>query len=309
MLLALFISGVTITLQPAAQVKGTEVRLDAIATVEGDDAAEVARVRALGLGYAPAPGYSRLIATGRVSSDVARMFPGLTVTLKGADACRVAPAIERVSGEALEAAAKAEVLRWLDGRDVELTRLAAIADVEVPAGDKPFEVRAVLGESALKGGPINVPVRVMVDGNLYRTIWTNWQLAIWEVASVPKCPILAGETITLDMLEKKRVLSAIAGPETALAAGLVVGSTARRDLAPGTPVREMDVVRPVLVRRGDSLFLEVRRGGVQARVAGIAEQDARAGERIDVTLLDSKRKLSATVVSRELARIDFDGNG
>lgn len=306
MLLALFLGGVTITLQPQAQVKGSEIDLNSVATVEGDDPTEVARVKALKLGYAPAPGYSRLIVGARLTGDVTRMIPGLAVTIKGADTCRVFPSTERIQGPAFEAAAKAEVLRWFEGRDVELTLLSAVPDVDVPSGNKPPELRAVLGDSALKGGPINVPVRIMIDGGVYRTVWTNWQLAVWEEASVPKRAIAAGETITLDMLEKRRVLSAGVGPEAALAAGLVIGSTAKRELAVGVPVREMDVMRPVLVKRGDTLFLEVRRGNINARVAATADQDARAGERIRVTLLESKRSMNATVITRDLARIELN---
>ena len=44
MLLALFLGGVTITLNPDATVRGTEIQLAQVATVDGTDPDEVARV-------------------------------------------------------------------------------------------------------------------------------------------------------------------------------------------------------------------------------------------------------------------------
>jgi len=309
MLLALILGGVTITLSPEAKVRGTEIELGHIAAVAGGDEAEVSRVRALRLGYAPAPGYSRLLVAARVQGDVARAIPGLEITLAGAGACRVFPATERVLAAAIESAAKSEVLRQLEGRDVELDLAASVPDLEVPSGDKPIELRVVLTDGVRRGGPINVPVRVLVDGNLYRTVWTNWRLAVWEEASVLVAPVRVGETITLDMLERRRVASPGSGPDAALPALLAAGSTAARDLPAGQPLREVDVVRPLLVKRGDALFLEVRRNQIHARINVIADQDARAGERIRVSVPDTERSLSATVVARDLAVIELSSQG
>jgi flagella basal body P-ring formation protein FlgA len=304
---ALLFGGVTVTLAPEAKVRGTEIELGAIASVSGDEL-DAARLRTMRLGYAPAPGFSRLIVQARLRQDLARQFPGLELTVIGADTCRVMPSTSRVLGSAIEAAAQKEVLRLLEGREVEMQLLNKSPDLEVPAGDSAVELRVVLAEGMSKSGPVNVPVRVMVDGGLYRTVWTNWQLALWEEASVPKIEIHTGDVITLEMLERRRVASPGSGPEAALPAALVIGATASRDLPIGRPIREMDVQRPMLVKRGDMLMLEIRSGKVNARVAVTAEQDARAGERIKVTVMSNKRALTARVSSKDLAVIEIGGN-
>ncbi|MBM3987713.1 MAG: flagellar basal body P-ring formation protein FlgA [Planctomycetes bacterium] len=309
MFLALLLAGgVHVTLHPEATVRGTEIVLAQVATIEGDDAAEVERVRGLKLGYAPAPGYSRTLAAPRVSAEVARLVPGIAIDVKGALSCRVTPQVERVGAAAIEASARAEIARALNGAEHELALNTNLADLEVPAGNGPVELRALAGDTALRAGPINVAVRVSVDGQLYRTVWINWRLSVWEDANVLRRDVAAGETITLDMLERKRVLGGGAAGEVTLAAGLAMGSTARRSLAAGHVLRESDVLRSVIVKRGDTLFLEVRRGNVHARMPAVAEQDAHPGERIKVTLTDSKRTLAATVVSRDLALIDLQQN-
>jgi flagella basal body P-ring formation protein FlgA len=238
----------------------------------------------------------------RLRADLARTLPGTAVEVGGAASCRVLPATEVVAGPAIEAAARGELLRRLEGGDVELSLAGELPDVEVPCGERALELRAVVDSAARAGGSVSVPVRLMVDGALYRTVWTSWRVAVWEEACVPARAILAGETISLDMLEKRRVAS---GGEPALPAALCLGATAARELAPGQPLRESDLLRPLLVRRGDPLFLEVRRGGIHARIGAVADSDARAGERLRVTVLDTRRSLTATAVARDLAVIDL----
>lgn len=309
MFLALFLGGVTITLSPDATVRGTEIQLAQIATIDGTDPDEVARVRSLKLGYAPAPGYTRTLSAGRLQADVQRLVSGTTVAMKGSGSCRVSPAVDHVSAATIEEAARREIARVLPGREFELTLNATILEFDVPAGNQPVDVRSVLGDTLLRPGPINVPVRVHVDGTLYRTVWTNWRLALWEDATVLKRPVVTGEAISPDMLEKQRVLAKGEGESPPLAAGLAWGATARRDLAAGQVLREIDVLREVIVKRGDTVFLEVRRGNVHARVAAIAEADAHPGDRIRVKIAESGRAMTATVISRDLALIELSDRG
>jgi flagella basal body P-ring formation protein FlgA len=309
MFLALLLGGVTITLQPDAIVRGTEIQLASIASIDGADAGEVERVRALKLGYAPAPGYTRTLSAGRLQADVQRLVPGVTVAMQGSGACRVAPAVEHVTAAMIEGAARREVARILPGREFELTLNATILELDVPAGNQPLELRSVLSDTLLRPGPINVPVRIAVDGALYRTVWTNWRLALWEEASVLKRAVEAGETITPELLEKRRVLSSGDGESAPLAIGLAYGAIARQNLAAGQVLREVDLLRELVVKRGDTVFLEVRRGNVHARVAAIAEADAHPGDRIRVKIAETGRAMTATIVSRDLARIELSDRG
>jgi flagellar basal body P-ring formation protein FlgA len=304
MLLALLFGGVTVTLAPEAKVRGTEIELSQIAKVRGGDAAEVERALELKLGYAPAPGYSRLLVADKLEQDLERML-GVSVTIEGAAACRVLPQTSRVLGTSLEASARAEVLSRFDGRDVELDLAASIADIEVPKGLSGVELRAVPGRHE-RSGPIDVAVRVLVDGVPYRTVWTRWNLAIWEVASVPTRTIRAGETITPELLAKQRVAATGLAADASLSEAAAIGASAARDLPAGQPIRAADVVRPLLVRRGDTLLLEIRRNHVHARVGVVAEEDARANERIRVTVAGTQRTLHATAVARDLAVIELD---
>lgn len=303
LLIAIVLSGVTVFLKERADVRGAEIEVADVADVSGADAELVERVRHASLGWAPAPGFSRWFDAQRVDAELERVLPEITVDVRGAEGCRAWPQIERVRGAAIEAAARAELERWTAGRDVELSLTAHVADVEAPSGDTPNELRAVLSVSDLRAGALDVPVRVLVDGAPHRTVWTRWNVEMWETASVPVRAIRAGETIAADALQTKRVRSKGAQPVNALA---LIGSIATRDLPVGEAIVEAQLARPTLVTPGAALMLEVRRGSVSARISVVADQAGKQGERIRVAQPGTQRSWQATVVARDLVSIDLE---
>ena len=85
----LLLAGVTVSLPMEADVHGTEILLGDVATISGEDAAEVSAVEGLSLGYAPAPGYSRLLQRHRLEQLVDRKLPDVVIAFRGEPACRV----------------------------------------------------------------------------------------------------------------------------------------------------------------------------------------------------------------------------
>jgi flagella basal body P-ring formation protein FlgA len=309
LLSTLLLGGVTITLAPQARVRGTEIELGSIAKVEGEDAEEVERVRKLRLGYAPAPGYSRLLDAVRLEQDAERAISGLDAKFAGAASCRVLPDVEVVLGKAVDATARLELLRWTQGRDAELELTGQVGDLEIPAGNQPFELKAMISDTALRAGPINVPVRVMIDGQLYRTVWSSWRVTLYQDVHVTREAIRSGDTLRAEQFELRRVPRTSGSLESTPGLESVLGSKAARDLQPGQQLRDADVLRNTLVKRGDMLFLEIRRGNVKARVAATAEQEGRAGDRIALKLLDNDKTITGVIVTRELAVIDLASRG
>lgn len=305
MLLAslLLASGLSISLPADARVRGTELRLGDFAKVVGEDADLVERARSYALGYAPAPGYSRLLIADNLERELER-FLGTQVTLRGEPSCRVYPEIERVSGAAIEASARRELEATLLGRDAQATLIESVAGVDVPAGSAPASLVARVSADALRAGSFSIPVEVRVDGGAYRTVWTNWRLDLWELRPVLVRSLRAGETVTADLLVERRV-SVDGSAAKRLDVRQIVGSVAARDLAAQTALTEPDLVRPAIVRKGDVLFLSIRKGAINARVAAIAQENAALGDRVRVELVDSKRALTALVVARDSAEIDL----
>ena len=303
MLLAALLLQITVALPADSRVRGVELSVGAVATVSGGDAALVERVRAVSLGYAPAPGYSRLLQDWRLRQELATSLPGVQVVVTGATSTRVWPQTEVVSAGTLEAEARRELERHLAGRDGKVRLLRPLQALEVPAPLEGLVVQSVLAAGELGAGTTNVPVRVQIDGVVHRTVWTSWEVSLYEERPVLVRGVRAGEVLTADAVELRRV--ALGSEDGALSLQMAIGATSTRDLAAGSTLSGRDLVRPPLVQRGSVVYLEVRKGSVQARVAAVAGKAGARGDRIPVTTLAGGRELEATILSRDLVTIDL----
>ena len=78
-LATLLLSNITVTLPAEASVEGSEITLGQIATITGADPEEVARIAAIELGYAPSPGFTRVVQGWKVEAQLETK--GVTVTV------------------------------------------------------------------------------------------------------------------------------------------------------------------------------------------------------------------------------------
>ena len=250
-LASLLLSGSIVALPAEARVRGTELFVGDVATVTGDDPAEVARVSAVSLGYAPAPGYTRVLQPQRVQQLLSGAVRDVEVRVRADGALRVSPETAVVTADRIVAAAREALearTRELTGgpaTEVSAQPVEAVAALEVPAGARGHALEASLVSA--------------------RPVLTR--------------AVRAGEELTADMLQGARVPRAAQGPEH-LDRVAVVGNTARRDLAAGAPLTDVDLDRPTLIERGDTVMLEVRKGNVLVRVVSVAQQSGRLGDAI-----------------------------
>jgi len=300
---ALSSGGVTVTLPVEAKVKGTEIELGELGLVAGTDGELVGRVRALELGYAPAPGFSRLLTVERIRSEVAKAFPNVDVRVGGERACRVWPEIEEVAPAALEAAARTELVRAFAGKEATFTLADPLTPVKVPLGEEGSRIDARAPAGELRGGVVGVPVEVFVDGLRYRTVWTSWRVELWETRPVLQRPVKAGEQLVPQLFARQRIEVGRDNGLAKLDPLQLAGSVAKRDLAAGESITEHDVHRPSAVTLGSALFLRVRKGAIEARVSALALETGSVGDRIRVKTLAAGTELVATVVGRDLCEI------
>lgn len=303
MIAAIFLGGVTVVLPAESTVRGTEVSLGEVARVSGPDAAQVDRVRAFDLGYSPTPGYTRVVRRERLLALLEDKYPEVELTLGGEERCLIQPEVEVVAGQALAAAARQELEHAFSGRETELRLDDPPPDVRVPAGEKPATLRAVRDGRPASPGKAAVGVQILVDGELYQTVWTGWSVELWETHPVLTRSVMRGEALSPAIVETRRVRLGAEFRGEPLAASALLGSVAVRDLAAGSVLFGRDVQRQRLVERGDLVSIEVRRGTITARTTAIAQQDGRRGDRVRVQATTTGRELVGVVVSKELVEI------
>lgn len=102
---------------------------------------------------------------------------------------------------------------------------------------------------------------------------------------------ISGAVVALENRDVAKFTGALVDPQA------IQGYSLRRPLAAGTVLTAADVLSPRLIRRGDSVTLVARAGGIEVRAMGRALGDAGQGERIGVENLSSRRMLQGVVGS------------
>lgn len=296
---------VTVTLPQDAKVRGQDVTLGEIARIEGAATDVAPRLQGLVLGYTPAPGYARVLTRDEVLVKLQNLLPGTAIEVQGAARCRIELETEVVSGTVLRAEAVRALNAAMVGRDVVIAEDGQVADLIVPHRESRLETRAQPNLKTITGGVVNVPVQVWVDGAPYQTVQASFKVDVYENLPVLVADVRRGEQLSHEHVEMRRTkLDGSLGAEP-LAAVAVPGATALHDLQRGAVLTTRDVQRALLVRRGDLVQLQVKKGPVMARVSAIAAGDAGLGDKVRVTIADSKRELSAVVVARGAVEVDL----
>jgi hypothetical protein len=175
------LAGLTVTVPAEGRIRGLEVELGELCAIEGTDPLLVERARALPLGFAPGPGFSRLVTRARIESELARAFPGFQIQVTGERACQVVAELDELTPAALEAAARRELERAFQGVPATFLLAAPIEPLSVPRGHEATVMRAIVSPVPRAGGPLGVALEILVDGQCYRTAWTSWRVDVWEV--------------------------------------------------------------------------------------------------------------------------------
>ena len=85
----------------------------------------------------------------------------------------------------------------------------------------------------------------------------------------------------------------------------VIGKSASRPLPPDIPLRPAFVKLPVVIKKGDRVLIEARRGGLSIRAYGVTKSNGQLGQTVMVSNLDSGRELRAKVVAPNLVEVEF----
>jgi flagella basal body P-ring formation protein FlgA len=310
LILSLFIAPSTSTststgieLWPSAAVRGTRITLGSVASIEAADSSLAALLADFELGTAPTPGFSRYLTRDQIQADLRRAFPGHLISVAGEAGCHIEPRVERVSAERLLTAAREEIEGLFSSRDAEYSLDGQLADLDVPEGLRPAELRIAAFERQLRGGRLSVPVEVRVDGATWQTVWTHWRVGLWESLPVLARALPRGTRLSANHFETRRVDLARLGTAAALDASSSIGALLRRDLTAGTVITENDVERPQVISRGALLQLAIHSGSITARTMVHAQEAGRIGEHISVIQVDSGKELLAMVRSAELVEI------
>jgi flagella basal body P-ring formation protein FlgA len=304
-LFALTLASITLSLPETAQVRGQELHLGALARIEGANASETDRLTAITLGYTPSPGFARVITREEVKSKVEAALPGTTVLFTGSERCRIEAETQIVRGDALRAEATRALRATLNGRDMTMAEDGLQADLIVPRAEKGFELRAQPEPRSLRSGAMSVPVQVWIDGAPYQTVQSAYRLELYESLPVLVSDMRRGDALSAASVELRRVRVDAGLVGEPLGTAALPGSTVLHDMQKGAVITDRDVQRAQLVKQGDTVQIQVKKGPVIARSTAVAAQDGCMGDKVRVITSGSKREISAVVTGHANVEVDL----
>lgn len=215
-----------------------------------------------------------------------------------------APASQEVAAAAIERAVRERVQAQLaDAGSAATVRVAGrLADQPLPAGTATIEVGRVAGP--LPRARLGVPVRLLVDGRLARTLTVWLALEDRRPAWVYGDRHAEGEQVGTLRAERRIVDMTCCGGEALQALDGLDTLRFARAVRAGAPVMRDDFEAVPAVVAQAAVEIEVAQGAVRLSTTGIALGDARVGELVPVRPANSRSAVSSRVVGIQKVRIE-----
>jgi flagella basal body P-ring formation protein FlgA len=188
-------------------------------------------------------------------------------------------------------------------KEVQVTVLEPSDPVGVPSGNVEWRVVPVRPEERL--GRRHFQVAVTVNGKVWKTIDVAADVAAMIDAVALNRFIKPEEIIDEADLKNVRVRVSQLDHPFLVDSGHVIGKSAARPLPADTPLRAVFLKAPVVIKKGDRVLIEARRGGLSVHVYGVTKSSGYVGQTIMVANAESGRELRAKVVAPGLVQVEF----
>jgi flagella basal body P-ring formation protein FlgA len=297
-----------VRLAPEALVQGDDILLGELGTVEAD-AASAARLGAIRIAPAPAPGVTVPIAAESLRARLRSISAEAgRVQVAGAPRVLVTRAFTTVRGADLVEAVREHARPRLDaaalrGEPMALTPISTPEDLKVPLGDLALDVR--LHEMAPGAPTLAATVTVRVAGRDVRQLPMTFHFRRLVRVAVVARPLEPRRGLVPDDVRVEQRPATEVPPDALTDGGDVTELEVLRAVQPGE-VLTPRVVRPRLaVKRGELVTLLLEGSGFRITTQGQASEDGRRGDSVRVLNLSSKREVMGRVEGGGLVRVPY----
>jgi flagella basal body P-ring formation protein FlgA len=183
----------------------------------------------------------------------------------------------------------------------------AVAEPSDPVGLPPGKVEwHVVPASSEEGmGRRCFDVVVTVNGRAWKTIEVLADVTATVDAVVLNRFVKPDEVIDGPDLKSARVRVSQLDHPFLTDRSEVIGKSAVRPLPADTPLRAAFLKAPLVIKKGDRVTIEARRGGLSIQTYGVTKSSGYVGQIIMVANQESGRELRAKVVGPGLVQVEF----
>ena len=308
-------AAVTIAVKAESTVAGPALILGDIAAITGSETERIKHLKSLSLGEAPPPGVTGFLTPELLEPRLVATRADFTgVTWEVPKQFRITTASQFVGGNSLQATAETFLRRLLEKEglaagtdDLTISRLDTASDMRAPTGK--LELAAELYGGVRYHVPTIVMVSVRTDGKSFAKIPIRFEVRRFQNVAVAAIGLGSGDVVNNTLLRFERM------DIGKLPAGYIndfaqyEGWLARNMIAPGTVLTENMIVKPTLIKRGDTVRIVARIGQMEVSAAGLALSQGGVGDRIRVQNIDTKKYLSGRVQADKSVLVLEDRGG
>jgi flagella basal body P-ring formation protein FlgA len=304
---------VVVTLRAVSSVSDTPLCIQHVATLSGGSSALRERIAGLDLANPLRRGGSQTILRQLISYRIQLAGIGPTnFRVEGPTQILVKrSAAPLTEADFLNAARDALLVRCpYRAEDLKLS-LAQPLDLESALNYPPDRVRleAVVRPPINLPGQVQVDVSILVDSERKETVSLALTVQVYQFVAVTLRRIEADEPLNEEnvRLEQRPI---DVGNSFVTAKDLRAGQRSRVAMNSGQTVLHAHVEplttdNPILVKSRELIKLTARVGSLRVTTKGEAQQDGRAGEKIRVRNVDSKKEIVGRVVERGLVEVEY----
>lgn len=289
--------GAHVALPERAQVRRAEVVLGDVAQLRAKDLETLRQLMGLSIGPAPRTGEA-IVLESRTLARFVQMhlkLPDGAVGWEGAGRVRIERAMQPLTGEQLQRAAREQLETWLRAHHdrFAVTSVQDLQALSIPAGELELRVRDLPGNQ-LATRRMVVWVDVYVSGDFIRTVAVPFEVNVYQDAWVAKRDVRAGAVLRADDFDRKEIDIARLGavPVTSLPSG----SQMRHNVLAGTPLLRSAIQVVPAVIRGQIVTLRSQIGAIALEGRAEALQDGWPGARVQVRMLAARAPVVARVM-------------
>ncbi|MWL90532.1 flagellar basal body P-ring formation chaperone FlgA [Cupriavidus sp. SW-Y-13] len=277
--------GVHVVLPERAQVHRADVALGDVAQLRTQDLNTLRQLMSMSIGPAPRTGEAVVVDAKTLARFVQThvKLPEHAVVWEGAPRVRIERAMQALSGEQIQAAARQRLESWLQARHARFAASAAqdIQALAVPAGSLELRPREI-PDNQLATRRMVVWIDIWVAGDFVRTVSVAFDVNVYQDAWVARHDVRAGNALRTDDFERKQVDIARLG--SAPVAVIPDGSRIRHNVLAGTPLLQAAVQAVPAVARGQMVTLRSQIGAIALEGRAEVLQDGWPGGRVQVRM-------------------------
>jgi flagella basal body P-ring formation protein FlgA len=175
--------------------------------------------------------------------------------------------------------------------------------ISLPSGTLRMRVLSSLPPQGY--GKRNFDVALSVNGKTIQIVKAVGEVQGQLDVVLPTRLIRPDETIQAEDVAMSRVSFVVAPRQVATNLQEVIGKRAVRPLTPRAPIPLAALGHPYVVKKGDRVTIEARRGGLLIQTTGVTKAVGQVGQTIIVTNQDSGKDIRAKVIGTGVVQVEF----